>query len=100
MTGEIRNPVNFLSLLPLLPAEKIFARCLATGEPCIIGDGELPKEGIESGEGANVVRSEVIRFFAYGGNEENPVLGPDDLFAGGVDFRVLELDTCEAFPTC
>ena len=76
MTGEIRNPVNFLSLLPLLPAEKEFARCLAEGECCIVGDEELPKKGIESGEGANMVRGEVIRFFAYGGNEENPVLGP------------------------
>ena len=76
MTGEMHNPVKFLSLLPLLPAEKKFARCLAEGKSCIIGDGELPEKDIESGEGANVVRSEVIRFFAYGGNEKNPVSGP------------------------
>ena len=75
MTGEIRNPVNFVSLLPLLPAEKEFARCLAKGEFCIIGDGKLPEKKIESDDNANVVRSEVIRFFASGGNEDNPVLG-------------------------
>ena len=73
---EIRNPVNFLSLLPLLPAEKDFVRCLAEGQPCIIGNGKFPKKGIEFGKGANVIRGEVIRFFAYGGNEKNPVLGP------------------------
>ena len=70
---EIRNPAK----LPpeLYPAEEKFARCLAEGRPCKIRDGELPKKGIEFGEGANVVRSEVIRFFAYNGNEKNPVLG-------------------------
>ena len=71
---EIRNPVKLPT--DLYPAEEHFTRCLAEGEFCRIGDGELPKEGIESGEGANVVRGKVIRFFAFGGNEENPVLGP------------------------
>ena len=42
MTGEIRNPAKLP--LPLLPAEDEFARCLAEGKPCIIGDGELPKK--------------------------------------------------------
>ena len=73
MTGEIRNPAKLPA--DLYPAEKKFARCLATGIPCRVGNGELPEKAIESGEGANVVRGEVIRFFAYGGNEENPVLG-------------------------
>ena len=73
MTGEIRNPAKLPT--DLNPVEKEFARCLATGEFGIIGDGELPKKGIESGEDANVVRSEVIRFFAYGGNEETSVSG-------------------------
>ena len=86
MTGEIRNPVNFLSLLPLLPAEKKFARCLAEGIPCIIGNEDFsaprPEEGIETGKDANVVRGEVIRFFAYGGNEDNPVLGPEIYLQG------------------
>ena len=78
MTGEIRNPAKLPT--DLNSAEKKFAHCLAEGKPCIIGNGDFstprPEEGIESGEGANVVRGEVIRFFAYGGNEENPVLGP------------------------
>ena len=73
MTGEIRNPVKLPT--DLNPAEERFAACLATGELCRIGNGELPKKRIQSGKGANVVRSEVIRFFAYGGNEENPVSG-------------------------
>ena len=71
---EIRNPAKLPTNLN--PTEKKFVRCLAAGEFCIVGSGELPKKGIESGEGANLVRSEVIRFFAHGGNEENPVLGP------------------------
>ena len=75
MTGGIRNPVKLPT--DLNPAEEYFTRCLAEGEPCKIGNGELPEKAIESGEGANVVRSEVIRFFAYGGNEDNPVLGPE-----------------------
>ena len=73
MTGEIRNPAKLPT--DLNRAEKEFARCLAEGKFCVIGDGKLPEKKIESGEGVNVVRGEVIRFFAYGGNEDNPVLG-------------------------
>ena len=75
---EIRNPAKFPT--ELYPAEKEFAHRLAEGQPCIVGNGDFstprPEEGIESGDNANVVRSEVIRFFAYGGNGENPVSGP------------------------
>ena len=67
MTREIRNPAKLPT--DLNPVEKEFVRCLAEGKLYIVGNGELPKKGIESGEGANVVRSEVIRFFAFGGNE-------------------------------
>ena len=74
MTGGIRNPAKLPT--DLYPAEKEFARCLAAGKSCKVGNGKLPKEGIKSGDGANVVRGEVIRFFAYGGNDENPVAGP------------------------
>ena len=51
--------------------------CLAEGKHCAVGNSKLPgpAERIEFGNGANVVRGEVIRFFAYGGNEKNPVLG-------------------------
>ena len=72
MTVEIRNPAKLPMDLNL--AEKEFVRCLAEGQPCIVGNGELPDVPIVSGDGANVVRGEVIRFFAYGGNGENPVL--------------------------
>ena len=70
MTQAILNPVKLQSLLPLLPAEEKFARCLGEGKPCQVGNGKLPKpEGrIESGSAANVVRPEVIRFFAHGGD--------------------------------
>ena len=74
MTVEIRNPAKLPMDLNL--AEKEFVRCLAEGQPCIVGNGELPDVPIVSGDGANVVRGDVIRFFAYGGNEENPVAGP------------------------
>ena len=70
---EIRNPAKIPT--DLNSAEEKFVRCLAEGQPCIIGDGELPTKGIESGEGANVVRSEVIRFFAFGGDVNHPVRG-------------------------
>ena len=72
---KMHNPVNFLSLLPLFPAEKEFVRCLAAGKSCEVGNGKLPQNGIKSGEGANVVRGEVIRFFAYGGDKEHFVRG-------------------------
>ena len=70
MTDGIRNPAKIPT--DLNPAEQKFARCLAEGRPCRIGNGELP----EKVEVTNLVRGEIIRFFAYGGNEENPVLGP------------------------
>ena len=102
---EIRNPVK----LPtgLYPAEKEFARCLAAGERCMVGNGELPKpeERIESGDGANVVRGEVIRFFAYGGNEENPILGPIIHLHGawiseGLDLAHASISYMLAFSNC
>ena len=73
MTMEIRNPAKLPT--DLNRAEEYFVRCLAEGKPCIIGDGELPKKDIESGKDANVVRGEVIRFFAYGGDKEHFVRG-------------------------
>ena len=73
MTVDIRNPAKLPT--DLNPAEKEFARCLAEGKPCIVGNGKLPEKKIESGEDVNVVRGEVIRFFAYGGDEKDPILG-------------------------
>ena len=80
MTGEIRNPAKLPT--DLNRAEKEFVRCLAEGKPCMVGNGELPDMEIESGEDANVVRSDIIRFFAYGGNDENPILGAEIYLQG------------------
>ena len=103
MTGEIRNPAKLP--IDLNPAEEQFVRCLAEGKTCTIGDGELPKKAIESGEGANVVRSEVIRFFAYGGNEENPVSGSiislhGAWISGGLNFAHARIPYALHFSNC
>ena len=74
MIQPILNPVELPA--DLFPAEMKFARCLARGIPCTVGNGKLPKEAVKSGDNANVVRGEVIRFFAYGGDpDEYPVGG-------------------------
>ena len=88
---EIRNPAKLPT--DLNPAEKHFARCLAAGEFCKIGNGKLPEpeERIESGDNANMVRSEVIRFFAYGGNEKDPVSGEIILLHGAWISGALDL---------
>ena len=103
MTGGILNPAKLP--LSLLPAEELFVRCLGEGDLCIIGDGELPKKRIESGKGVNVVRGEVIRFFAYGGNEENPVLGPEIYLqgawiSGGLDLTHASIPYAMHFSNC
>ena len=109
MTQGVLNPVDLRSLLPLLPAEQEFARCLSEGKPCQVGNGKLPKpeERIESGDAANVVRPEVIRFFACGGNSDRPVRGsfvalmgawiPDD---GELDLTHAEIPYALIFSNC
>ena len=82
MTQAILNPVDLQPLLSaerrLLPAEEKFARCLGKGNPYMVGNGELPRSPIIHGDSANVVRAEVIRFFAYGGDsDKRPVLGSE-----------------------
>ena len=74
MTQAILNPVKLPS--PLLPAEVKFVDCLAKGERCIVGNGQLPDAPIESGNAVNVIRPEIIHFFAFGGDEKNPIRGP------------------------
>ena len=76
MTQKFRNPVKLP--LPLLPAEVSFVNHLKEGKPCEVGNGELPRVPIIHGDShnpANVVRPEVIRFFAYGGKKDNRVFG-------------------------
>ena len=70
MTQPILNPVNFKSLLPLLPAEQKFRDCLARGERCRLGES-LPQNGDDS----SIIRAEVVRFFAFGGDVNHPVRG-------------------------
>ena len=73
MTGEIRNPVRWEDISPdMTEAEKQFAECLAHGRPCVLGDA-VP--AAEASDTRNTVRSEVIRFFAFGGDEAHPVRG-------------------------
>ena len=82
MAHPILNPVDFQSLRPLLPAESRFAEYLQVarreGAECVAGNGGIPDKPIPDGKCGdipNVVRGEVIRFFAHGGNEEYPVRG-------------------------
>ena len=71
----ICNPVSFLSLLPLLPAESKFVSHLKDGISCEVGNKQLPQKPIKYGDAANVVRSEVIRFFAFRGDKRRFVRG-------------------------
>ena len=72
MTGGIRNPVRWVDIRrDMTPIERYFACCLSRGLPCQLGD-TVPKEPTSG----NTIRAEVIRFFAYGGSNEHPVLGP------------------------
>ena len=80
MTISVLNPVVLPS--PLLPAEVKFARCMREGSVCEIGTGELPQEPIKFGKNANVIRAEVIRFFAFGGDVHSPIRGADAALMG------------------
>ena len=75
MTQGVLNPVDLRSLLPLLPAEQKFARCLAGGLPCSFPKNTNTPVVPKADAPDNTVRAEVIRFFAYGGDEEHPVRG-------------------------
>ena len=69
---EIRNPVRWVDIRrDMTPIEQYFACRLSRGLPCQLG-GTVPKEPTSG----NTIRAEVIRFFAYGGSNEHPVLGP------------------------
>lgn len=81
MAQDIRNPVKLPH--PLYPAEEKFARCLREGRYCTIGDGKRPEGPKESGDDANIIRGEVIRFFSYGGDKKCPVSGPIIQLIGG-----------------
>ena len=88
MTQAILNPVKLPA--PLLPAEKEFARCLKEGKPCRVGDGKLPARSIEPGDpiasmpgnAPNVIRGEVIRYFALGGGKQAQARGSEIVLGG------------------
>ena len=93
---EIRNLVKLPTDLNL--AEKKFARCLAQGDPCFLGDA-VPKDH------DNTIREEVIRFFVYGGDGENPVLGTRIFLQGArvsgfLDLTHMEIPYALIFRKC
>ena len=106
MTQGILNPVDLS--LPLLPAEQEFARCLKEGNPCLVGNGErpAPDNRVESGDTANVVRGEVIRFFAFGGDSDKcPVRGSiiglqGAWISGGLDLEHANIPYALLFGHC
>ena len=80
MTAEIRNPVLWEDIeSDMTKAERHFVECLAQGKPCDLGNA-VP-QAQESGT-HNTIRSEVIRFFAYGGDVNHPVRGANILLQG------------------
>ena len=69
------NPVDFAALVaqePLSAAEREFVKCMATARECRISDN-CPKKPVD--DGSNVVRAELIRFFAWGGSDEILIKG-------------------------
>lgn len=66
------NPITLPEQLNA--AEQGFADCMARGKKYIISE-KCPAEAVNIGENANVVRADVIRFFAWGGNKTYPIAG-------------------------
>ena len=66
-----RNPVLWSKIEPgLTTGERKFVDCMTRGVACV-----LAKNTPEEGNDENTVRGNVIRFFAFGGDEAHPVLG-------------------------
>lgn len=55
-------------------AEKAFVKCMEQGIGCHLNN-DLPTEAIDEGENANVIRADVIGFFACGGDDRMPTHG-------------------------
>lgn len=104
------NPVNIEDLKPLNVAEGAFAASLGRGELGYQINDTRPEKAIESGNKTNVIRAEVIRFFAWGGNAaagypiKGNVIGlegawiPDTLHLGHVPSTYsLVLTNCHIF---
>ena len=74
------NPVKIAELGQLNRAEQMFVDCVTGKEKCAednsceIGKAR-PKEPVYNGRNANVIRADLIRFFAWGGDESHRVQG-------------------------
>ena len=65
------NPVTLPPRESWTPAEERFVERMVAGEPCFIGEN-LPTNPIKEGKDANVIRADMISFFAHGGDQEHP----------------------------
>ena len=77
MVAAFANPVNFAKLVaqkPLNPAEQKFVDCMAKGKRCELGNTR-PIQAIDDGKNANLIRADLIRFFAWGGNDTIAIRG-------------------------
>lgn len=88
MIRSFTRPILNPSRLPaeLWPAERKFIKCLGEGKPCEVGNKQVPCEQIiessDPDKQSNAIRCEVIRFFVYGGDEQNPVMGTNIVLRG------------------
>ena len=87
MNGMAQPDFNNPCRLPgfSYPAEREFVERVVNGEDCVIGDGRRPQKRIEQGDGANVIRAEVICFFARGGVEGARTCGDTIMMGAWVD---------------
>ena len=89
MTGEIRNLVQWKDIASgITEAENKFVECLMQGIPCFLGDAAPTAQ--EAGP-HNTIRGEVIRFFAYDGDEKHRVRGTGIFLSGAFIPDILQL---------
>lgn len=69
--SAIINPVTLPPRESWTPAEEKFVECMVAGEPCFISEN-LPPKPIKEGKDANVIRADMISFFAHGGDKNYP----------------------------
>jgi hypothetical protein len=70
-------------------AEKALLACVARGEVCVLGDGEVP----ETSDPSSTIRAGLIRFLALGGDDENPVHEYGVRISGGWIDGAFDLDS-------
>ena len=85
MVAALVNPVDFAEIVAqerLNPAEQVFVARMAEGAPCIFGEARPDPDDIN----APVIRADLVRFFAWGGNDEARVKG-NKIFLHGAHVR-------------